>query len=54
MYNRSETYVSGSSEIQTLCRMTQVLLKLRLTTMDRQTDHWSLFSSRQMCRYITN
>ena len=27
-------YVSGSSKIQTLCHMTQVLLKLRFTAME--------------------
>ena len=28
-------YVSGSSKIQTLCHLTQVLLKLRFTAMER-------------------
>ena len=28
-------YVSGSSKIQTLCPMNQVLLKLRFTAMER-------------------
>ena len=32
-------YVGGSSKIQTLCHMTQVLLKLRFTTMERLTDY---------------
>ena len=34
-----ETYVGGSSKIQTLCHMTQVLLKLRFTTMERLTGY---------------
>ena len=32
-YNESKI-VSGSSKIQTLCHMTQVLLKLRFTAME--------------------
>ena len=43
--------VSGSSKIQTLCHMTQVLLKLRFTTMERLS---SCFLHLQRCRYITN
>ena len=31
--------VGGSSEIQTLCHMTQVLLKLRFTAMERLTGY---------------
>ena len=38
-------YVSGSSKIQTLCHMTQVLLKLRFTTMERLPGYLSWFSS---------
>ena len=33
--NTTEQYVGGSSKIQTLCHMTQVLLKLRFTAMKR-------------------
>ena len=33
------TYVGGSSKIQTLCHMTQVLLKLRFTAMERLTGY---------------
>jgi len=32
-------HVGGSSKIQTLCHMTQVLLKLRFTTMERLTGY---------------
>ena len=32
-------YVGGSSKIQTLCHMTQVILKLRFTTMERVTGY---------------
>ena len=37
-------YVSGSSKIQTLCPMTQVLLKLRFTAMERLSVYESCFS----------
>ena len=32
-------YVSGSSKIQTLCHLTQVLLKLRFTVMETLTGY---------------
>ena len=33
--SNTATLVGGSSKIQTLCHMTQVLLKMRFTTMER-------------------
>ena len=47
-----DNYVGGSSKIQTLCYMTQVLLKLRFTTMERLTGY--CFLHLPMSRYITN
>ena len=43
------TYVGGSSKIQTLCHMTQVLLKLKFTAMDSQVVKVS-FLHLQMCK----
>ena len=34
-YEEKVHYVGGSSKIQTLCHMNQVLLKLRFTAMER-------------------
>ena len=45
-------YVGSSSKIQTLCHMTQVLLKLRFTMMERLAG--VAFLHLHMCRYITN
>ena len=38
-FNWPEKYVDGSSKIQTLCHMNQVLLKLRFTAMERLTGY---------------
>ena len=50
-YESLFVYVSGSSKIQTLYPMTQVLLKLRFTPMERLSGY---FLYLQMCRYMTN
>ena len=36
---KKAAYVGGSSEIQTLCHKTQILLKLRFTAMERRTGY---------------
>ena len=38
-YYKNSIYVGASSKIQTLCRMTQVLLKLRFTALERLTGY---------------
>ena len=54
IHDLRKLYVGGSSKIQTLCHMTQILLKLRFTAMERHSQVIKVgFLHQQMCRYIT-